>query len=196
MKALLGKKLGMTQVLQEDGKAVPVTLIEAGPCKVLGVMTKEKNGYQAVQLGFEALPARKVTKSRKGKEFRYIREFPLTSEAKPGDMLDVSLFQEGDKVIVSAISKGKGFQGGVKRWGFHGRNSTRGTKHEERTIGSVGAARPSEVWPGKKMPGHMGSERVSTKNIKVVKVDKENHVIAINGSVPGPNGGVVEIKAI
>lgn len=196
MKALLGKKLGMTQVLQEDGKAVPVTLIEAGPCKVLGVLTKEKNGYQAVQLGFEALPARKITKSRKGKEFRYIREFPLTNTAKPGDTLDVSLFQEGDKVIVSAISKGKGFQGGVKRWGFHGRNSTRGTKHEERTIGSVGAAMPSEVWAGKKMPGHMGSDRVSTKNIKVVKVDKENHVIAINGSVPGPNGGVVEIKVM
>src|SRR3989344_4194274 len=193
MKGLIGKKIGATQMFTGEGRAVAVTLIEAGPCTVLGLRTKEKNGYEAVQIGFEALPEKKVTKSMRGKGFRYIKEFRFINEMKPGDTLDVSVFKEGDKVAVSGISKGKGTQGGVKRWGFHGRNATRGPKHEERTIGSVGAARPSEVWPGKKMPGHMGFSRVSTRNVKVVKVDPEHNIIALKGSVPGMRGTLVEI---
>ncbi|MDO8633432.1 MAG: 50S ribosomal protein L3, partial [Candidatus Wildermuthbacteria bacterium] len=176
-----------------QGKVVPVTLVEAGPCVVLAVLSKDKNGYEAVQLGFELLAEKKVTKSMKGKGFRYIKEFRFIDELKTGDTIDVSLFKEGDKVKISGISKGKGTQGGVKRWGFHGRNSTRGTKHEERTIGSVGAARPSEVWLGKKMPGHLGVSRVSTKNVKVVRVDPEHNIIALKGAVPGMRGTLVEI---
>ncbi|OHA71750.1 MAG: 50S ribosomal protein L3 [Candidatus Wildermuthbacteria bacterium RIFCSPLOWO2_01_FULL_47_18] len=193
MKAILGKKIGTTQVFTDQGKVVPVTLVEAGPCTVLAVLSKDKNGYEAVQLGFELLAEKKVTKSMKGKGFRYIKEFRFINELKTGDTLDVSLFKEGDKVKVSGISKGKGTQGGVKRWGFHGRNATRGTKHEERTIGSVGAARPSEVWLGKKMPGHLGFGRVSTKNVQVVKVDPEHNIIALKGAVPGMRGTLVEI---
>ena len=193
MKAILGKKIGTTQVFTDQGKVVPVTLVEAGPCVVLAVLSKDKNGYEAVQLGFELLAEKKVTKSMKGKGFRYIKEFRFINELKTGDTIDVSLFKEGDKVKISGISKGKGTQGGVKRWGFHGRNATRGTKHEERTIGSVGAARPSEVWPGKKMPGHLGFSRVSTRNVKVVKVDPEHNIIALKGSVPGMRGTLVEI---
>ena len=193
MKAILGKKIGTTQVFTDQGKVVPVTLVEAGPCVVLAVLSKDKNGYEAVQLGFELLAEKKVTKSMKGKGFRYIKEFRFINELKTGDTLDVSLFKEGDKVKISGISKGKGTQGGVKRWGFHGRNATRGTKHEERTIGSVGAARPSEVWLGKKMPGHLGFGRVSTKNVQVVKVDPEHNIIALKGAVPGMRGTLVEI---
>ena len=185
MKAILGKKIGTTQVFTDQGKVVPVTLVEAGPCTVLAVLSKDKNGYEAVQLGFELLAEKKVTKSMKGKGFRYIKEFRFINELKTGDTLDVSLFKEGDKVKVSGISKGKGTQGGVKRWGFHGRNATRGTKHEERTIGSVGAARPSEVW--------LGFGRVSTKNVQVVKVDPEHNIIALKGAVPGMRGTLVEI---
>ncbi|MDO8633242.1 MAG: 50S ribosomal protein L3, partial [Candidatus Wildermuthbacteria bacterium] len=167
--------------------------VEAGPCVVLAVLSKDKNGYEAVQLGFELLAEKKVTKSMKGKGFRYIKEFRFIDELKTGDTIDVSLFKEGDKVKISGISKGKGTQGGVKRWGFHGRNATRGTKHEERTIGSVGAARPSEVWLGKKMPGHLGFARVSTKNVQVVKVDPEHNIIALKGAVPGMRGTLIEI---
>ncbi|MDP2637050.1 MAG: 50S ribosomal protein L3 [bacterium] len=193
MKALVGKKIGSTQMFTGEGKAVGVTLIAAGPCTVLGLMSKEKNGYEAVEIGFEALPEKKVTKSMKGKGFRYIKEFRFINEMKPGDTLDVSVFKEGDKVAVSGISKGKGTQGGVKRWGFHGRNATRGAKHEERTIGSVGAARPSRVWLGKKMPGHMGVGRTTVRNLKVMKVDLENNLLAVKGAIPGRRGTLIEI---
>lgn len=185
----------MTQIWNEQGKVVPITLIEAGPCRVLQVKTKEKDGYEAVQIGFEQLPQRKITKSMKGKEFRYVREFPPGEGMQAGDTISASLFQEKEKVHVAGISKGKGFQGGVRRWGFHGRHSTRGTKHEERTIGSVGAARPSEVWKGKKMPGHMGAERVTVKNLTIAKVDPENNLLAVRGAVPGRKGILVEIKS-
>lgn len=200
MKALLGKKIGMTQVFNEKGATVPVTLVEAGPCKILQVKTKEKDGYEAVQLGFELLPQRKVGKSMRGKEFRFIREFRSKKQGEvfpqQGESVDAAIFQEGDLIEISGISKGKGFAGGVKRYGFHGRNATRGTKHEQRTIGSVGTSRPAHVRKGKRMPGHLGVDRVTVKNLKIVKIDAEKNVVAIEGAVPGRRGTLLEIRSI
>lgn len=171
----------MTQIWSGEGKVIPVTLIEAGPCRVLQLKTKEKDGYEAFQVGYGE---------------KYLREFRGHGEQKLGDEITVSLFQEGEKVAVSGFSKGKGFQGGVKRWGFHGRHRGRGTKHEERTLGSVGAARPSEVWKGKKMPGHMGAARVTVKNLMVFKVDPQHNILAVRGAVPGRRGTLLEMKSI
>ena len=195
MKAILGKKLGMTQLFNEQG-VQPVTLISAGPCTVTQVKNIEKDGYAAIQLGYGAIPEKKVKKSQKGKAFTHLREFEPQEgeELKAEDVVSVSVFAEGDKVIVSSTSKGKGFQGGVKRWGFHGRNATHGVKHEERELGSVGHTGISRVVRGKKMPGHMGVDRVTTKGLKVIKVDEANSVIAIKGAVPGAVGTIVEIK--
>ncbi|MCD6115187.1 50S ribosomal protein L3, partial [bacterium] len=168
MKFILGKKIGMTQIWKEN-KVIPVTLIEAGPCFVTQIKTKEKDGYQAVQLGFEKIEKeKKIKKSQKNKPFRYLREFRLDNveEFKVGDVIDVSRFEPGEKVKVSGISKGKGFQGVVKRWGFSGRNATHGVKHEERKPGSIGSAFPQRVIKGKKMPGRMGNERVTIKNLE------------------------------
>jgi large subunit ribosomal protein L3 len=196
-KFILGKKLEMTQIFKDD-KVIPVTLVEAGPCFVTQIKTEEKDKYTALQIGFEKLPERKVKKSQKTKPYRYLREFREDKEAiknyKIGQKIDVSIFQEGEKVKVSGVSKGKGFQGGVKRWGFSGRNATHGVKHEHRTLGSVGASGPERVFKGKKMPGHMGVERVTVKNLEVVKVDPENNLIALKGAVPGRRGTLVEIK--
>lgn len=178
----------MSQIFKEDGKVVPITLIEAGPCPVLRLKTKEKDGYEAVQLGFE----------EKKKLFRFRREFRVDeSEIKnyeSGQKIDVSIFKEGDKVKISGISKGKGFQGAVKRWGFHGRNATHGAKHEERTLGSVGSSFPERVIKGKKMPGRMGFERVTVKNLEIVKIDKEHNLLAVKGAIPGRRGTLLEIK--
>lgn len=196
-KFILGRKLGMSQIFDQTGKIIPVTLVEAGPCEVTQVKTGEKDKYEAVQLGF--LPKTKhVKKTEKGKVFKYLREFPAqggpASGWKAGDIIDVSAFQEGDKVKVSGISKGKGFQGAVKRWGFKGKLSvTHGTKHEERILGSVGSSFPGRVYPGKKMSGRMGSAAVTVKNLKIVKIDKENNILAIKGAVPGPNSAILEI---
>jgi large subunit ribosomal protein L3 len=192
MKIILGLKLGMTQVFDEKGKMIPVTLVEAGPCKVLQVKTREKDGYEAVQLGF--LKKKKSRKSEKGKEYRYLKEFKDGKDFKAGDTIDASVFQEKDKVKISGVSKGKGFQGGVKRWGFSGRNATHGVKHEHRTIGSVGFTGPERVIKGKKMPGRMGHEQITLKNLTIVKVDKENNTLAIKGAVPGPKGTLLAIR--
>ncbi|MBI2625325.1 MAG: 50S ribosomal protein L3 [Candidatus Nealsonbacteria bacterium] len=196
MKFILGKKLGMSQLFDKDGKAVPVTLIESGPCYVTQIKTKEKDKYEAVQIGFEKLKDKKVKKSSKKVPFRYIREFSGDiSKYKTEDKIDASSFQEGDKVKISGISKGKGFQGPVKRWGFKGRPSTRGTKHEERTHGSVGIGGGMQrVIKGKKMAGHLGHERVTVKNLKIAKVDLENNIIAVKGALPGPRGTILEIR--
>lgn len=191
-KFILGLKIGMSQVFDEKGKLIPVTLVEAGPCQVLQVKTKEKDGYEAVQMGF--IKKKKVRKSEKGKEYRYVREFKDGKDVKVGDTVDASFFQEKDKVKVSGISKGKGFQGGVKRWGFSGRNATHGVKHEHRTLGSVGFTGPERVMPGKKMPGRMGSDQVTFKNLEVVKVDKENNLLALKGAVPGHKGTLLVIR--
>jgi len=197
MKFILGQKLKMSQIFDQSGRQIPITWIETGPCKVLQIKTKEKDGYQALQIGFKEIEKKKkIKKTMKGKEFRYIREERTENKEqfKVGDKIDASIFKEGDKVSVSGISKGKGFAGVVKRWGFHGRSKTHGSKHEERTPGSVGAATPTRVVRGKKMAGRMGSERVTVKDLKVIKVDKENNLLALKGAVPGRKGTLLEIK--
>ncbi len=194
-KFILAKKIGMTQIWK-DNKVIPATLVEAGPCSVTQLITKEKDGYDAVQIGLQKLGEKKITKSKRAKPFVYLKEFRIgaeKTEVKKDDIIDVSVFQEGDKVKVSALSKGKGFQGGVKRWGFSGRNKTHGTKHESRTIGSVGSAFPQRVWKGKRMPGRMGGGRITVKNLEIVKIDKEKNQIALKGAVPGRKGILVEI---
>jgi len=193
MKFILGKKIEMTQMFDEKKNVVPVTLIEAGPCFVLQVKTKEKDGYEAIQIGFEKLKEKKVKKPAKGKPYKYVREFE--GEGKLGDQIDLSVFEEGEKVMVSSISKGKGYAGAVKKWGFHGRNASHGVKHEERTLGSIGSAFPQRVIKGKKMPGRMGTERVTIKGLKIAKIDLKNNIIAIKGAVPGRRGTLLEIKA-
>lgn len=198
MKFILGKKIGMSQIFDEKGRVVPVTLVEAGPCKVAQIKTKEKDSYSAVQLAFQELKAKKVKKTQNGKPFRYLKEYRLVNEdcaLNTGDSIDVSVFEVGDIVKVAGLTKGKGFQGAVKRHGFAGRASaTHGQKHELRTIGSVGCSNPDHVIKGKKMPGRMGSERVTVRNAKIVKIDKDKNIIAIRGAVPGGKGTFVEIK--
>ena len=202
MKFILGLKFGMSQIFDERGNQIPVTLIEAGSCEVTQIKTKEKDGYQAIQLGFKKIEKpKKIKKPQAQKPYRYLREFknPPAGEGefKVGDKIDASIFQEGDIVKVSGLSKGKGFAGAVKRWGFKGRLSvTHGTKHELRTLGSVGSSFPERVIKGRKMPGRMGFERITVKNLKVVKVDKENNLLAVKGAVPGRRGTLLEVKSI
>jgi large subunit ribosomal protein L3 len=197
MKFILGQKLGMSQVFDEEGNAIPVTLIEANPCQVTQIKTKDKDGYEAVQIGCVKIEKeKKIKKTMKKKPFRFLREFKKekAEDFKVGQEIDVSVFKEGDEVSVSGISKGKGFQGAVKRWGFAGLPATRGTKHEERSLGSTGSRFPQRVIKGKKMPGRMGGERITVKNLKVVKVDKDNHLLAILGALPGRRGTLLEVK--
>jgi len=201
MKFILGLKLGMSQIFDEKGNVIPITVIEAGPCQVTQTKTKEKDGYIAVQVGF-IKKTRKIKKTEKGKEYRYIREFRIVKEDKSSltpfaadQVIDVSIFQKGEKVKISGISKGKGFAGVVKRWGFAGRSTSHGTKHEVRTPGSVGASFPERVIKGKKMPGRMGFERVTVKNLEVVKVDPENNLLAVRGAVTGAKGTLLEIRS-
>lgn len=203
MKFILGLKLEMSQIFDEKGNQTPVTLIEAGPCHVTQIKIKEKDGYGAIQIGFGE--AKKVTKAVAGHlknlgKLLFLREFRADPpeidgrELKRGDRIDVSIFKEGDLVKVSGLSKGKGFAGVVKRWHFRGRPATRGTKHELRTPGSVGTSFPERVIKGKKMPGRMGFERVSVKNLKIVKVDQGNNLLAVKGAVPGAKGTLLEIR--
>ncbi|MBD3208328.1 MAG: 50S ribosomal protein L3 [Candidatus Nealsonbacteria bacterium] len=199
MKFLLGQKMGMSQIFTEEGEQIPVTVVEAGPCKILQVKDKEKDGYEAVQIGFDKLKEKKVKKTQKNKPFRFIREFRVPegediSQYKEGEEIKASVFQEGDKVDVSGRSKGKGFQGGVKKWGFHGRPTSHGTKHEVRKIGSIGSTPLAKVWKGKKMPGRMGNQRVTIKKLEVVKVEPEKNLLMLKGAVPGKRGTFLELK--
>lgn len=197
MKFIIGQKIGMSQLFSEDGKVTPVTLIECGPCYVLQHKTEYKDGYDALQIGFIKIEkVNKMLKTQKGKEYKYIRESRLEdlTEIKVGDKIDLAVFKEGDKVKVSGISKGKGFQGAVKMWGFRGKPSSHGVKHEHRTIGSIGSRWPQRVVPGKKMPGRMGGERTTVKNLEIVKIDLENNLLAVKGAVPGRKGTFLEIK--
>jgi len=182
----------MTQIFVDE-KVVPVTLVQAGPVKVTALKSREKDGYQAVQVGYEEKAKLKTQKSKRTKPFSFLKEFRGVSAQMDND-IDVSVFQEGDTIQVSGISKGKGFQGGVKRHGFHGRNATHGVKHEERGLGSVGSAFPQKVKPGRRMPGRMGADRVTVKNLKIAKIDKENNILAIKGAVPGHRGTLLEIR--
>ncbi len=197
MAFILGKKIKMAQIFKND-KVIPVTLIEAGPCFVSQVKTKEKDKYQAVQIGFEQKKENKIKKSEKDKAFRYLKEFRdshgETNKMKQGDKIDLSVFKEGEKVKISGISKGKGFQGGVKRWGFAGRNATHGAKHEARTIGSIGHTGPQRVFKGKKMPGQLGAKRITLKNLKIEKIDREKNLLIVRGAVPGRKGTILEIR--
>ncbi len=199
MKFILGKKIEMSQLFEENGKIVPITLIEVGPCFITQIKTPEKDKYSSVQVGFLRLKEKKLKKTQKAKPFKFIKEFRSEdidiSKYKVGDKIDLSIFKEGDLVKISGISKGKGFQGAVKRWGFAGKNATHGVKHEHRGIGSVGSRFPQRVVPGRKMPGRMGGERITVKNLKIMKIDKENNLLVVKGAVPGRRGTLLEIKS-
>lgn len=202
-KGILGKKLGMTQVFAEDGTVIPVTVVEAGPCVVTQIKTEEKDGYNAVQLGFEDIREKLVNKPLKG-HFdkagvpykRYLREFKFENvdEYKVGDEIKVDIFNVGDKVDVVGRSKGKGFAGAIKRWNFSRGPMSHGS-HFHRAPGSMGAtSSPGRVFKTKKLPGRMGNKRVTVQNLEVVKVDAERNLMLIKGAVPGPKGSLLIIK--
>ncbi len=203
-KAIIGKKLGMTQLFDENGNVVPVTVVEAGPCVVSQKKTVETDGYEAVQIGFGDLKANKVNKPMKGHfakadvaPKKYLREFRLDdiSALNVGDIIKADTFAEGDKIDVVGTSKGKGTAGVIKRWNFGRLKESHGTGPVHRHAGSLGAcSSPSRVFKGKKLAGHLGNERVTVQNLAVVKVDAENNIIAIKGAIPGPKGGVVMIS--
>lgn len=187
----------MTQMFDEGGDVTPVTLIEAGPCFVLQLKEEnKKDGYDAVQIGFENLKEKKIKKSQKTKPYRFIKEFNSDNpNLKVGDKIDLSIFKEGEEISVSGISKGKGFAGAVKKWHFKGRSHTHGTKHEERSVGSIGCRFPQRSIKGKKMPGRMGSERKTVKGLKIMKMDSESNILIIKGAIPGRKGTLLEIVA-
>ncbi len=202
MKFILGKKIKMSQIFKDD-KVVPVTILEAGPCFVMQIKKKEADGYEAIQIGFEKKKPKKVKKTEKGKEFRYLREFRMKSTPNTqqptyntGDKIDVSIFKPGEKVAVSGISKGKGFAGVIKRHGFKGMPATHGTKHDARHAGSIGATAPQRVLKGKKMAGRMGGERVTVKNLEIIEVDSEKNLLIVKGAVPGARNSLLEIQAV
>lgn len=200
-KGIIGKKVGMTQIFDENGKMVPVTVVEAGPCTVVQKKTLESDGYQAVQLGFGDISAKHVTKPAKGHfdkadcaPKRTLREFRLEDlgSMNIGDILKADVFASGDRVDVVGTSKGKGYAGSVKRWNNAVLRESHGTGPVSRHAGSMGScSSPSRVFKGKKLPGHLGAERVTIQNLTVAKVDAENNLIAIKGAIPGPRGSVV-----
>ena len=203
-KAIIGKKIGMTQIFDETGKVVPVTVVEAGPCVVSMKKTVENDGYAAVQLGFGDLKPSKVNKPMKGHfdksnvaPKRTLREFRFedTDAYELGQVVKADIFAAGDKIDVTGTSKGKGYAGVIKRWNFQRLKETHGSGPVARHGGSMGAcSTPSRVWKGKKMAGHLGTEKVTVQNLAVVKVDAENNLIAVKGAIPGPNGGTVVIR--
>mgnify|MGYP001515929751 FL=1 len=202
-KGIIGKKIGMTQIFDENGKVVPVTVVEAGPCVVSQKKTVENDGYAAVQIGFGDLKAHKVKKPMAGHfakanvaPKRTLREFRFDDidAYNVGDLVKADVFAAGDKVDVTGTSKGKGYAGVIKRWNFQRLKESHGSGPVARHGGSIGSCSdPSRGYPGKKMAGHLGSERVTVQNLQVVKVDAENNLIAIKGAIPGPNGGTVVI---
>ena len=203
-KGIIGKKMGMTQIFDENGKVVPVTVVEAGPCTVVPKKTVESDGYVAVQLGYGDISAKKVSKPAKGHfdkadvaPKRTLREFRLDdiSAMNVGDILKADVFAVGDRIDVVGTSKGKGYAGAIKRWNQHRLRESHGTGPVARHAGSMGScSTPSRVFKGKRLPGHLGAERVTIQNLKVVKVDAENNLIAIKGAIPGPKGSVVCIS--
>jgi large subunit ribosomal protein L3 len=204
MSGILGTKIGMTSVFDEKGAAIPCTVIEAGPCIVTQVKTMERDGYTAVQLGFSTKPERLVNKPMMGhfakagaKALRWLREFRdfATENMKPGDEIKVdAIFAQGDKVSISGTSKGRGFQGVVKRHHFGGGFRTHGQSDRERAPGSIGSSSyPSRVFKGMRMAGRMGGERVTVKNLRVVRVIPESNLLLVSGSIPGHNNSLIEI---
>ena len=203
-KGIIGKKLGMTQLFDANGKVIPVTVIEAGPCTVVQKKTVESDGYEAVQMGYGEVSAKKVNKAAKGHfdkadvaPKRTLREFRFEdiSGMNVGDIVKADIFAEGDKVDVVGTSKGKGYQGAIKRFGLHRLRESHGTGPVSRHAGSMGAcSSPSRVFKGKKLPGHMGAEKSTIQNLVVVKIDAENNLIAVKGAIPGAKGSVVTIQ--
>ena len=204
MKGLIGKKIGMTQIFDESGLAIPITLIEAGPCYVTQVRQPEVDGYNAVQLVFGEAKPKRLSGGQLGHlrtnelpPLRFLREFRVKDTGvSEGDKLEVGeVFSVGDQVDVVGTSKGKGFQGAMKRHGFRGGPKTHGQSDRQRSPGSIGATTtPGRVFKGKKMPGHMGSERVTVQNLRVEFVDPDRNLLGVRGAVPGPKGGVLMIK--
>ena len=206
MKGLIGKKVGMTQIFDDSGEAVPVTLIEAGPCYVTQIRRPKRDGYNAVQLGFGEVNPRRLSGGQLGHikrnnvpPLRHLREFRVkeVSDIQEGDKLTVEVFVVGDQVDVIGTSKGKGFAGAVKRYGFSGGPQTHGQSDRLRAPGSHGAtSTPGRVFKGSRGPGHMGSVRVTSQNLRVALVDLERNLLGVRGSVPGPRGGLVMIKEV
>jgi large subunit ribosomal protein L3 len=202
-KGIIGKKVGMTQLFDDKGNVVPVTVIEAGPCTVIQKKTVENDGYNAVQFGFKNVSGKNVTKPVKGhydkaevSPMRVLREFRFenTDSFSVKDIVKADVFAAGDRVDVVGTSKGKGFAGVIKRWNHHRLKMTHGVGPVHREVGSMGAnSTPSRVMKGKKMAGHLGAERVTIQNLDVVSVDAENNLIALKGAIPGPKGGIVII---
>ncbi|MBO4594966.1 MAG: 50S ribosomal protein L3 [Clostridia bacterium] len=203
-KAIIGKKLGMTQVFSADGKVIPVTVIEAGPCPVVQVKTLERDGYSAVKLGFDAVDEKLLSKPQAGvfkkagaPAQKVLKEFRLdgAETVAVGSVVECDVFAAGDQVDIAGVTKGHGFTGVIKRWNNHRLKETHGVGPVHREVGSMGAnSSPSRVFKGKKMPGQYGHENVTILNLEVVKVDKERNVILVKGAVPGPVKGIVTIR--
>ncbi|MAT43942.1 MAG: 50S ribosomal protein L3 [Anaerolineaceae bacterium] len=205
LKGLIGKKIGMTQIFDENGAAIPVTVIEAGPCYVTQVRTVESDGYSAVQLGFGEVKPKRLTGGQLGHlkrnnlnipPLKFLREFRVKNpEVVEGDKVSVEVFVQGDHVDIVGTTKGRGFQGAVKRHGLAGGPKTHGQSDRHRAPGSRGAGTtPGRTYKGARGPGHMGNDRVTSQNLKVVLLDAERNLIGVRGSVPGPRGGLVLIK--
>lgn len=204
MASLIGKKIGMTQMYDEKGALVPVSVIELGPCSVVQVKTSEKDGYQAVQLGFLEKKKQRVSKPLVGHfdkaglaPVKHLKEVPVDGEAQyeVGSTLDVSIFDGVTNVTIVGVTKGKGFAGAMKRYGFHGLSSSHGVHRAHRSPGSIGMrGTPGRVFPNKKMPGHMGNVQRTNKNLEVLKIDKEKNLMLVKGTVPGANGNIIVVK--
>ncbi|MFC1623562.1 50S ribosomal protein L3 [Patescibacteria group bacterium] len=195
---ILGTKEEMTQVFDKEGVVHPVTVVNAGPVVITQVKENEKDGYDSVQVGYGERKEKNINKPLKGHlkdlgNFRYLKEFDKIDDVKVGDKIEVSSFEEGDEVVISSVSKGKGFQGVVKRHNFAGGPRSHGQKHSERKPGSIGSTGPQRVFKGTRMAGRMGSDRITVKNLKIVKIDEKNNQIYIKGAVPGKRGSLVEI---
>lgn len=203
-KGIIGRKLGMTQLFDEKGKVVPVTVINAGPCVVVQKRTNEKNGYEAVQLGFSDIAERKLNKPEKGvfekaqvSFKKYLKEFRLDdcSALNVGDVVTADTFEVGEKVDITGITKGHGYSGVIKRWNAHRLRMSHGTGPVHRQVGSMGAnSDPSRVYKNKHMAGQYGHEQVTMLNLEIVKIDADNNLIAVKGAVPGPKGGIVYVR--
>ena len=202
MKVIIGTKIGMTQIIAEDGTVTPVTILQAGPATVTQVKTVETDGYNAVQLGFgqgknlSKSVSGHVKKAGENLSPKVLKEFRTedTPEYKSGDILTVENFELGDKVTVTGTSKGKGFAGTVKRWNFNESRNTHGFKGNIRRVGSIGSMYPQKVFKGKRMPGRMGHDQVTVKNLVVAYIDKDNNLLGLKGAVPGPNKGIVTVE--
>lgn len=206
MKGIIGKKLGMTQIFDPKGNVIPVTVIEAGPCYITQIRTADVDGYTAVQLGYGTADPKRLTKGQLGHlqkkslpALRVLREFRLrdgdAQDLAEGSEIKVDVFEQGQKVDVIGTTKGRGFAGAIKRHGFHRQRKTHGQSDRERAPGSVGmCALPGRTIKGKKMGGHMGDDRVTIQNLEVVRIDAENNLLAVRGSIPGARGGIVIIR--